>query len=99
MNVTPVSPSLFVPAADSLGGPAAPSGGKAFGTMLEQVVASNSKADATANQAVESLATGQADNLHAVSLAVAQADLSFRLVLELRNRMTEAYQEIMRMQV
>jgi flagellar hook-basal body complex protein FliE len=32
-------------------------------------------------------------------LAVAQADLSFRLILELRNRLSEAYQEIMRMQV
>jgi flagellar hook-basal body complex protein FliE len=32
-------------------------------------------------------------------LAVSQADLSFRMILEIRNRLTEAYQEIMRMQV
>jgi flagellar hook-basal body complex protein FliE len=32
-------------------------------------------------------------------LEVAKADLAFRLVLEIRNRLTEAYQQIMQMQV
>jgi flagellar hook-basal body complex protein FliE len=32
-------------------------------------------------------------------LAVAQADLSFRLILELRNRLADAFQEVTRMQV
>jgi flagellar hook-basal body complex protein FliE len=34
-----------------------------------------------------------------VALAVAQADLSFRLALEVRNRLLDAYQEVSRMQV
>ena len=34
-----------------------------------------------------------------VMLSVAKADLLFRLVLEIRNRLTDAYQEIERMQV
>ena len=42
---------------------------------------------------------GQTDNLHSVMLAVAKADLSFRTILEVRNRLTDAFQEIMRMQV
>ena len=45
------------------------------------------------------MATGQTDNLHQVLLQMAQADLSFHLVLEIRNRLTEAYQEIMKMNV
>jgi flagellar hook-basal body complex protein FliE len=53
----------------------------------------------TADRAVQDLALGKPDNLHTVMLSVAQADLSFRLFLEIRNRLTDAYQEIMRMQV
>ena len=42
---------------------------------------------------------GQTDNLHGVMLAVANADLSFRLFLEIRNKLTEALQQIMQMQI
>ena len=49
--------------------------------------------------AVTDLATGKAQDLHTVSLAVAQADMSFRLILELRNRLADAFQEVTRMQV
>ena len=45
------------------------------------------------------LAIGQTDELHRVLLSAAQADLSFRLLLEVRNRVTEALQEVMRMQI
>lgn len=75
----------------------APGGG--FGKVLQGVLGENAQATAAADDAVQALATGQAQDLHTVSLAVARADLSFRLVLDLRNRLTEAYQEVMRMQV
>jgi flagellar hook-basal body complex protein FliE len=51
-----------------------------------------------ANQAVQDLALGRTDHLHNVLLEVAQADLAFRLVLEMRNRLTDAYQDVMKMQ-
>ena len=41
----------------------------------------------------------RAQGVHRVLLDVAKADLAFRLALEVRNRLTEAYQEIMRMQM
>ena len=97
MNVAPLTPGASS-AALTPGAPAAP-GGQAFGALVDQLLAGQAQASKSADQAVQALATGQADNLHAVSLAVAQADLSFRLVLELRNRVTEAYQDVMRMQV
>jgi flagellar hook-basal body complex protein FliE len=77
--------------------PAAPGGG--FAQVLNGVIAQNTQAQAGADAAVTALATGQAQDLHTVSMAVAQADLSFRLILELRNRLTEALQEVQRMQV
>jgi flagellar hook-basal body complex protein FliE len=63
--------------------------------LLNDVNAQQVKADS----AVKGLALGQTDNLHNVMLSVAQADLTFRMILEIRNRLNDAYQEVMRMQV
>jgi flagellar hook-basal body complex protein FliE len=98
MNVAPLTPGASS-AGLTAGTAGAPGGGQAFGALVDQLLAGQAQAGKSADQAVQALATGQADNLHAVSLAVAQADLSFRLILELRNRVTEAYQDVMRMQV
>jgi flagellar hook-basal body complex protein FliE len=76
---------------------AGPAGG--FAGVLNGILGANLQANAAADAAIRDLATGQAQDLHTVSLAVAQADLSFRLVLELRNRLTDVFQEVTRMQV
>jgi flagellar hook-basal body complex protein FliE len=79
------------------GGPAGPPGG--FAAVLNDLVANNTRANEAANTAIRDLATGQAQDLHTVTLALAQAETSFRFLLELRNRVTEAFQEVSRMQV
>jgi flagellar hook-basal body complex protein FliE len=71
----------------------------AFPGMLNQLLQNVAHSHATADTAVQDLALGQTDNLHAVMLQMAQADLTFHLVLEIRNRLTEAYQDIMKMQI
>lgn len=45
------------------------------------------------------LASGKNDNLHETMLATTQAELTFNLMVQLRNRALEAYQEVMRMPV
>lgn len=70
-----------------------------FAGILNGLIAGNTQANAAADAAVAGLANGTAQDLHTVTLAVAQADLSFRLILELRNRLAEAFQEVTRMQV
>ena len=67
--------------------------------MLGDLLTGEANASQQADQAIQAMATGSADGLHTVSLAVARADLNFRLILEVRNRLTEAYQEVMRMQM
>lgn len=74
-------------------------GSAAFGQILESMLANHADASQNANNAIDQLALGKVDDLHKVSLAVAEADITFRLLLEMRNRLTEAYQEIMRMQI
>jgi len=70
-----------------------------FGRVLNGLLAQNTTAQASADDAVRAVATGEAQDLHTVSLAVAKADLSFRLILELRNRLADVVSEVTRMQV
>jgi flagellar hook-basal body complex protein FliE len=74
------------------------SSGAPFGNLLERVLDGAVQSGTQADSAVRDLAVGRTDSFHEVMLQVAQADLSFRLVLEIRNRLTEAYQEIAKMQ-
>lgn len=50
-----------------------------------------------ANQMAEGFAVGKNQNLHEVMIASEKADLSFQFLLQIRNKLLEAYQEIMRM--
>jgi flagellar hook-basal body complex protein FliE len=70
-----------------------------FTKVLDQLLGNANGAQGRADQAVQDLVLGRTDEMHNVMLAVAKADLSFRMILELRNRVSDAYQEIMRMQV
>src|SRR5438105_1573150 len=79
-------------------GQSAPSGGM-FGRVLGQFLGQAGQQHVHAEQAVADLAMGRTDNLHNVVLEVSKADLTFRLFLEIRNRLSDAYQEVMKMQV
>ena len=48
---------------------------------------------------MRSLALGEADNLHQVMITISKAKLSFDLAVQVRNRLVEGYQEIIRMGV
>ncbi len=98
-----ISPTTFVGSPDflpSLGSPSAHGSlGEAFSRVLDRVLGNANVQQAQAEQSLLDLATGNADHYHGVLLNIAQSELSFRLILEIRNRLTDAYQEIMRMQV
>jgi flagellar hook-basal body complex protein FliE len=48
---------------------------------------------------LEALAKGEDIDFSEVALAISKADLNFKLLLRIRNKILEAYQEIMRMQI
>ena len=62
---------------------------------LSEVNDQQKKADAMAID----LATGKSQNIHDTMLAATQAELSFNLMVQVRNKVLEAYQEVMRMQI
>ncbi len=53
----------------------------------------------TANDQIEAFVSGENENLHEVMIAMNEAELSFQLMTEVRNKVLETYQELMRMQV
>jgi flagellar hook-basal body complex protein FliE len=70
--------------------------------VFDQLVSSLGEIDAgveSNRQAATELALGQTDNLHQVLIGAEQTRLQFELAMSMRNRVLEAYQEIMRMQV
>jgi flagellar hook-basal body complex protein FliE len=52
-----------------------------------------------AGEAVEKAITGEINDIHDVMIAVEKAKTSFELLMEVRNKMLEAYKELMRLQV
>lgn len=75
--------------------PAAPG----FADMLKSAVADTNRLQLEADRAAVSLQTGEAQNIHEVTIAMEKAEVSLRLMVSMRNKAVEAYQEIMRMQV
>lgn len=51
------------------------------------------------DKAIEQFHSGKAENMHEVMIAVEQADISLRMLVQMRNKAQAAYEEIMRMQV
>ena len=70
-----------------------------FGDMLSKAIADTNQAQIKADQAITDASTGKGDDLHEVMISMAEADLSMRLLVQMRNKAVEAYQEIIRMQV
>lgn len=111
MSIGPIGPRL--PAQPGLkldqvkGGEAAaptpaagPAGAaSAFSSLLNDAVGNIDKLQKAADGNVQKLATGQPVDLHDVTISMEQASLSFQLGMQVRNKLIEAYQEVMRMQV
>lgn len=76
---------------------AAPTGN--FDSMLSGLVGSVSNKQAEANEITQRVLLGDSDQLHQSVIAMQEASVSFSLMVEVRNKLVESYQELMRMQV
>jgi flagellar hook-basal body complex protein FliE len=59
----------------------------------------NKQAKKEAQEAKQRLLVGESDDLHGVMIAMEKAGLAFQLTMTVRNKVIEAYQEVMRMQI
>jgi flagellar hook-basal body complex protein FliE len=97
-----VDPIAVVPTALAGLNPSQPTGeagGVGFSDWLGQHLASANTQLVQADDGVRKLALGEADNLHQVMINLEKAKLSFELVVQVRNKLLDAYQELMRMQI
>ena len=90
-----ISPPTLAPRAAAPGNSAV---GPSFLESLEKAVNEVNEAQKTADAKTIQLQTGNA-SLHETLIAVEKADISFRLLMQVRNKVLEAYKEVLRTQI
>lgn len=78
---------------------ATPAQDGAFRQLLDQSISTVESQRAAAQQSVDRFLSGEGEELHQVALATQKAELSFEMFLQVRNKVVQAYQEVMRMQI
>ncbi|ULA63157.1 MAG: Flagellar hook-basal body complex protein FliE [Nitrospira sp.] len=96
-GISPVIPAITDKIAPV--GAADTSGPGGFMDTLKSAIGKANDVQVQANQAVDALVTGQSSDLHGTMVALQQADVSFQLMMQIRNKLVTAYEEIQRMQV
>src|SRR6266404_3465726 len=69
-----------------------------FGEMLGRLVNDVNSKQVAAGDAVSGLLSGQKVSLHQAMISMEEASVAFQLMVEVRNKLLESYQELMRMQ-
>lgn len=95
-----IGPIAGAPRPESLALPdAGRAAGGAFGQVFRDALASVGRYEAGSQAAVDRFLNGEDEEIHRVVAAAQQADIAFQLFLGVRNKVVEAYQEVMRMPV
>jgi len=68
-----------------------------FGQMLKDAVSQVDQSQAAAQAKIGDVMKGNGSDLHSAMIAVEKADLSFQMMLQVRNKIVAAYQEISHM--
>jgi len=79
--------------------PGAADQGKTFSDILRNSVDKVNEMQVQADTAIKELVAGRSKNIHETLLTIERADTSLKLMMQVRNKILDAYREIMRMQV
>ena len=89
----------FDPALSGTQSTAAPGRTQDFGRMLTQFIDGVNDTQKSAEMETRKVLMGQTNNLHQAMIAGEESGLALRLMVEVRNKLVEGFQEVMRMQV
>jgi len=78
---------------------AAAPGANGFSEMLNGLVSTVDAKQTQANELTQKVPLGETDQLHQSVIAMQEASVAFSLMVEVRNKLVESYQELMRMQL
>lgn len=70
-----------------------------FADTLKTAINNVNQLQKSSDKAAQDLATGRTDNVADVMIAAEKADIALRVMVQVRNKIIDAYQEIMKMQV
>lgn len=73
--------------------------GPSFADTLKEAVNNVNEMHLDADRKAQELATGKTDDIAGVMIATEKADIALRAMVQVRNKIIDAYQEIMKMQV
>lgn len=76
-----------------------PGEGPGFKEMLQQQIDQVNKLQQDASMAIEDLATGQRDDVESVIIATQRADIAFKMLLQVRNKVMDAYEEVKQIRI
>jgi flagellar hook-basal body complex protein FliE len=80
-------------------GPKVEKTGNSFSEILKDSINKVGELEKDANEQAEKLVRMEGQDIHNTMIAVEKADLSFQLMMQIRNKIINAYEEIMRIQV
>ncbi|MDY6791174.1 MAG: flagellar hook-basal body complex protein FliE [Thermodesulfobacteriota bacterium] len=72
---------------------------KSFGEIIKSSIANVDKAQKASDNAVRKLASGEENDIHKTMITMEKAEISFQLMMAVRNKIIAAYETIMRMQI
>lgn len=84
-----IGPKGKVPAGDGAG----------FKDMLNGFMKDVNDLQLSADESIKKLATGEIKDVHQAMIKSAEADVSFKLMMEIRNKLMDAYKEVMKTQI
>lgn len=102
--VDPISPNPGMPVGPTQPAaptqrPSAPADKTSFTAQLRQQLEQVSQMQAQADEGIQHLLTGQTDNITEVFTTARKAEIAFSLLMEIRNKLVDAYAELRQLRV
>ncbi len=92
MKISPVNPAAALQKTNKISVPG-------FKETLTDSIKKVNELQVKAQQAMENLATGRSQNIQETMIAIEQAEIAFKMMVQVRNKIISSYHEIMRMSV
>ncbi len=104
MTISSISPQLisqdnFINPMETVGTQSPEKATEGFSEFLSRSIDEVNEMLGSADKSARELATGKSENLHEAMITMEKAETAFKLLVQVRNKVIDAYQEVMRMQV